>query len=278
MRINQCLQAARQRGRAALIPYITAGDPDLRVTEDILHALSEGGAEIIELGVPFSDPVADGPTLQAAAERALAAGTNLSGILEMVARVRQQGLETPIVLFSYFNPLYRLSRVRQQSLTATLREAKTAGIDGLLLVDVPVGSLADTDNDNPFAAAKAAQLERIGLCAPSLSAQRLKQLRALNPEAVYAIARLGITGAQQHLDADLIPRLQALQQRVQAPVMVGFGVSKAEHVAALENHVAGIVCGSALVAHLAAHAPAQQAEAAYGFMRGLRGLRHTQAV
>lgn len=258
--LRAVLMAAREKRQAALVPYLTAGDPHLGVTAELLHALSEGGADLIELGVPFSDPVADGPTLQAAAERALAQGVHLRGIFDMLSQARRDGLTTPVILFSYLNPLLQ----RHGRLEETFAEAKAAGCDGLLLVDVPLEAAVE-----PFAQARAAQLESISLCAPTTSAARRAQINALQPDAVYAIARLGITGAQQHLDPALGTYLEHLRQEFTAPLMVGFGVSTGEHVSQLREHVDGIVCGSALVGHLATVPDARKAEAAYAFMRAL---------
>lgn len=260
--LRATLMSAREKRRAALVPYLTAGDPHLGVTAELLHALSEGGADLIELGVPFSDPVADGPTLQAAAERALSQGTHLQGIFAMLSQARRAGLTTPVILFSYLNPLLQA----HTRLVDTFAEAKAAGCDGLLLVDVPLEASVE-----PFAQARAAQLECISLCAPTTSAARRAQINALQPDAVYAIARLGITGAQQDLDPALGAYLEQLRQEFTAPLMVGFGVSTGAHVAQLREHVDGIVCGSALVGHLTPVPDAQKAEAAYAFMRGLAG-------
>lgn len=265
MRISSLLEQALVKKKAALIPYITAGDPDLDTTREILHALSAGGADIIELGVPFSDPIADGPTLQAAAERALAQQTHLEGIFTLVQQARQEGLTTPLILFSYLNPLY--CKYPNAPLTQVFSEASAAGFNGLLMVDVPLEAARV-----PFENAHEAGLETLALCAPTTSIQRQATLNALNPDAVYAIARLGITGARQHLDTDLIPRLRRLQNQLCAPVMVGFGVSTPEQVAQLRPHVAGIVCGSALVQHIADAPVGKKAEAAYGFMQALAGL------
>jgi tryptophan synthase alpha chain len=270
MTIHKILNQALAQKKAALIPYITAGDPDLDTSREILHALSAGGADLIEVGVPFSDPIADGPTLQAAAERALAQHTHLAGIFAMVKQARQEGLTTPLILFSYLNPLYR--KYPQASLEKVFSEAREAGFNGLLLVDVPLEAAQE-----PFAAARRAGLETIALCAPTTSIQRQAVLNALTPDAVYAIARLGITGARQQLDADLIPRLQHLQHQLCAPVMVGFGVSTPEQVAQLRPHVGGIVCGSALVQVIAEAPPAQKAERAYAFMQSLKGEREASS-
>lgn len=266
MTIQKILNHALSQKKAALIPYITAGDPDLDTSREILHALSAGGADIIEVGVPFSDPIADGPTLQAAAERALAQHTHLAGIFAMVKQARKEGLTTPLILFSYLNPLYR--KYPEASLEKVLSEAHEAGFNGLLLVDVPLEAARV-----PFAEARRAGLETIALCAPTTSIQRLAVLNALSPDAVYAIARLGINGARQALDADLIPRLQLLHHQLCAPVMVGFGVSNSEQVAQLRPHVGGIVCGSALVQAIAEAAPGHKAERAYQFMKNLSGER-----
>ncbi len=245
--IRQTLETLRSQGRSALIPYLTAGVPDLTETPALLRALAEAGADIIELGVPFSDPVADGPVIQRASEHALSQGVTLPKILEMVAQVRADGLSTPIILFTYYNPVYRFG------LEAFAQQAKQAGISGVLVVDLL-----------PEAAVKYRQamqnagLETVFLVAPTTAPERLPGIDEASTGCVYYVSRTGVTGARSEMASNLREDLSALKSKLTSPLIVGFGISSPEHVANLAGAADGIVVGSALMAAVE-NQPAEQA-------------------
>ena len=234
-RIEATFARLRAAGGTALIPFITAGDPSLAISETLIHAMVEAGADIIELGVPFSDPMADGPTIQAASERALAAGTTLSGVLQMVARVRQH-TNVPIVLMGYFNPVFRYGAER------FARDAAAAGVDGVLLVDLPPEESAEIHG-----ALAAADLRLITLLAPTTPPQRLARLAATGEGYLYYVSMTGVTGSQAVDAAAIADAVTALRAQSPVPVAVGFGITTAADAAAIGRFADGVVVGSALV-------------------------------
>lgn len=234
--IDRVFQSCREEGRAAFIPFLMAGDPDLAATARLLAAAAAGGADLIELGVPFSDPIADGPVNQAAATRALAAGTRLSGILELVARNRDR-LGVPIVLFTYFNPLHA------RGVERFAEQAAASGVDGVLCVDLPPEEAADS-----FIPALGGQgVDTVFLLAPTSDRQRIARVAATSTGFVYYVSRTGVTGERRSLAADLAREVKRLRRRVRLPVAVGFGISTPEQVAAVGSIADGVVVGSALV-------------------------------
>lgn len=236
MTINAVLKKAREAGESAFIPFVMAGDPSLAETPGILRALQDAGADAAELGVPFSDPVADGETVQRAAERALASGATLRGVLEAMKRARDEGVTIPVCLFSYLNPVLRMGYAE------FARAAKEAGAQGALIVDLPPEEAGDY-----CAAMAAAGMETVFLCSPTTTEERLKLVDSHSTGFVYYVAREGVTGARAALPQQLEGRLAALGRMVSNPVAVGFGISTREHVQSLEGKAAGIVVGSALV-------------------------------
>ncbi|MCK4508157.1 MAG: tryptophan synthase subunit alpha [Desulfuromonadales bacterium] len=239
--ITATLNALKTRGEKALITFITAGDPDLATSEKIVHALVEAGADLIELGFPFSDPMADGPTIQASSERALAAGTTLAGILAMVERVRQH-TNTPIILMGYYNPIFSYGPER------FARDAAAAGIDGLLLVDLPPEEAGEFQ---PFL--RAAGVDLITLLAPTTDKQRMTRLAEAAEGFLYYVSMTGVTGSQQ-VDAESIRGVVAeLQETSRVPVAVGFGVTTPEAARNIAGFSDAVVVGSALVKIIATH-------------------------
>ena len=233
--ITATLSALKERGEKALITFVTAGDPDLATSEQIVHALIESGVDLIELGFPFSDPMADGPTIQLASERALKAGTTLRGVLDMVARVRQHS-NVPIVLMGYYNPIFCYGSER------FALEAAAAGVDGLLLVDLPP---EETEELHPFL--KNVGIDLITLLAPTTGAARSAQLAAQGEGFLYYVSMTGVTGSQQ-VDADAISSaVNELREQSLVPVAVGFGVSTPEDAKAVAKIADAVVVGSALV-------------------------------
>ena len=227
--------AWRAAGRTALIPYITAGYPDPDATDALLDALVRGGGDIIELGVPFSDPVADGPTIQRSSQRALEQGVTLSSTLDMLRRFRTRHA-TPVVLFSYLNPIVRYG------VAGFLRDAAAAGAQGVLLTDLPVG--ADDEMEAQF---EQSPLALIRLVAPTTPPARFAQIAARGQGFIYYIARLGVTGAGGIMRDELASEVAALRAATDVPIAVGFGVSTPAHAQRLAGVADGVIVGSALI-------------------------------
>lgn len=234
-RIAALFERLKQEHRKALITYITAGDPTPEHTAGLVRALERGGADLIELGVPFSDPIADGPVIQRAGERALRAGTNLRRVLEIAREIRA-GSEIPLLLFTYLNPVLRYGLERLAT------DAKAAGIDGILLTDVSVEEAGEFTRTM-----QAAGLDTVFLAAPTSSPRRLKLIAEYSSGFVYLVSRLGVTGEQQSVSATVAPLIEAMRAQTKLPLAVGFGVSRPEHVAELGRQAEGVVVGSALM-------------------------------
>ena len=248
-RIQSTFKALQVDGRKALIPFITAGDPHPDQTLPLMRALVAGGADIIELGVPFSDPMADGPTIQRASERALMQGMSLRGVLSLVARFRQENSTTPVVLMGYANPMeaYGIERFA--------KDAKAAGVDGVLVVDYPPEECAE------FAAMlKAEALDPIFLLAPTSTPSRYAQVAVLGSGYIYYVSLKGVTGAG-HLDFDEVTRrIPAIRAEVGMPVGVGFGIRDAATAAQIASVADAVVIGSRIIEEIE-NAPAGEAPA-----------------
>ncbi|MCL4819713.1 MAG: tryptophan synthase subunit alpha [Vicinamibacteria bacterium] len=247
-RIDERFAACRAAGRPAFVAYLTAGEPSPARTVAACLELERGGADVIELGVPFSDPIADGPVIQRASERALARGTTLAVVLDLVRQARAAGLTVPVVLFSYLNPLLRFG----------LRElpaaARAAGCDGALVTDLPpegAGQWID--------ACRAAELDTVFLAAPTSPPERLAAIADASRGFVYAVSRTGVTGEQVALSDDARPLVERLRAGGK-PVALGFGIATPEQVAAAGAVADGVVVGSALVRFLEEHPEGDLAE------------------
>lgn len=260
-RIDACFARLRASGRKALIPFITAGDPGLEATVPVMHALAAAGADVIELGVPFSDPMADGPTIQRSSERALARGAGLSYVLETVRAFRRDDATTPVVLMGYLNPV----EIRGTGRFA--EDAISAGVDGVLLVDLPPEEAEET-----LAIFEQAGLALILLASPTTADARLDKLAAMARGYLYYVSFAGVTGASERLDSDAASaRLRDLRSRSTVPVVAGFGIKDAASAAAMAKEADGVVVGSALVAALAeAGGPDAAAAVAKAFLEPLR--------
>ncbi len=248
--------------KPGLVAYLTAGDPDLAATRDIALAAIDNGADVIELGVPFSDPLADGPVIQRASERAVAKGVRLTDVLEVARQLRTARPACGLVLFSYLNPVVRMGM--KQFCAA----AKDAGVDGVLLTDMIV-----EEADEYLAEMKANELAPIFLAAPTSPDVRLQAIAGASQGFVYAISRVGITGTQQQVAGDaseLVNRLRKYTEPLGIPVAVGFGISNAEHVRAVALFADAAVIGSALVALIERTASAEAPAAVGRFIAGLR--------
>lgn len=235
-RIAGRFQQLKEQGRTALIPYVVAGDPGLDVTVELMHSLVAAGADIVELGVPFSDPMAEGPVIQLAHERALANGTTLKGVLALVAEFRQRDSDTPLVLMGYANPIERMGYDQFAS------SASQAGVDALITVDIPPeevecmkGSLEQADMDAIF------------LVAPTTPEDRIVSIAAQASGFIYYVALKGVTGAGNLDTEEVAQRLQAIRRHSELPVAVGFGIKDADSAAAVAAVAQGVVVGSALV-------------------------------
>ncbi len=237
-RIERRFEELAGRGELGLVAYITAGDPTLDASGRIVLALEQAGADIVELGVPFSDPIADGPTIQRASERALRSGTTLTGVLELVRRLRKSS-ELPLVLFSYFNP------VLQMGVEQFAAAAAEAGADGVLLTDLPAEEAGDV---RPALRAKG--LDTIFLAAPTSTPERLKLLAESSTGFLYLISRTGVTGTREQLPEDLPALLRRVRQFTTLPLAVGFGISQPGHVSVLGGLADAAVVGSALVSEI----------------------------
>lgn len=257
-RIAETFDTLRQQGRTALIPFVTAGDPSLEATYEVVLALAEAGADLIELGVPFSDPMADGPTIQASSQRALAAGTTLPGVLELVARLRQQ-TAVPIVLMGYYNPILHFGPER------FAEAAATAGVDGLLLVDLPPEEAAELQ---PFLQRQ--KIDLVTLLAPTTPTQRRLELAGKAEGYLYYVSMTGVTGTQVIDSAAIEAEVTALREKSRVPVAVGFGINTPEDAARIARFADGVIVGSALVKVMAAGDAAGVAERAAAFVRSLR--------
>ena len=239
-RLQRHFEAARQAGRRSLIVYLCGGDPDLASTERLVPALATAGADVIEIGVPFSDPLADGPTIQAASQRALAAGTTLAGLLDLVARLRRGGCEVPLVLMGYLNPIVRMG------VGAFVDRAVAAGVDGCIVPDLPLEEASPLGD-----AAAGKDLSLVLLAAPTTPPERLRRIGERTRGFLYFVSITGVTGARAALPVDLTARLDAVRTASQAPVAVGFGISAPEQARALAEHADAVVVGSALVTEIA---------------------------
>ena len=263
-RISPTFAALAAEGRKALIPFVTAGDPYPDATVEIMLAMAQAGADVIELGVPFSDPMADGPVIQKAAERALAQGIDLARVLEMVRGFRAKDDTTPVVLMGYANPIERYDIKRGQG--AFVRDAQAAGVDGVLVVDYPPEEV-----EGFSAALKAAGIDLIFLLAPTSTEARMASVGRLASGYVYYVSLKGVTGAG-HLDTDAVARaIPRIRQHVSIPVGVGFGIRDAATAQAVGLHADAVVIGSRLVQILEAQPRDKVSAAAGEFIAEIRG-------
>ncbi|MGH7457521.1 MAG: tryptophan synthase subunit alpha [Longimicrobiaceae bacterium] len=237
-RLSRAFEKCAGEGRAALVIYLTAGHPSPEVTPEVLEALAESGADVIELGVPFSDPLADGPVIQKSSFQAIQQGATPAWVLETLARFRERR-ETPVVLFTYLNPILRYQASR------FLEQAATAGADGVLVTDLPLG--ADPGLEESFAGHG---LDLIRLVAPTTPPERARMIAAATRGFLYYLARTGVTGAPTELSVRLAAEVNRLREASPAPVAVGFGIATPEQARAAARAADGVVVGSAVVERL----------------------------
>ena len=233
--IQKTFAANRAAGRGTLIIYLTAGDPDLDATVDIVATLAQSGADIVEVGIPYSDPLADGPTIQAASQRALEHGATVQGVFDCIAKIRQR-TQIPLVIMTCFNPILQYGPER------FAREAARVGVDGVLASDLP-----PSESDEWCATAAEHGLATVFLVAPTTPEQRIGEVVERTTGFVYAVSRPGVTGAREELPMDLTDSVARIRQATDLPVAVGFGISTPEQVAAVCRIADGTIVGSALV-------------------------------
>ncbi|MFZ9811491.1 MAG: tryptophan synthase subunit alpha [Burkholderiaceae bacterium] len=253
--------ALRAQGRRALIPYITAGDPSREAMIGLMHQLAAAGADVIELGVPFSDPMADGPVIQRSSERALARGVSLQDCIDWVAKFRQKDWDTPVVLMGYANPIERFGS------EAFTQAAAQAGVDGVLVVDYP-----PEECESFSQMLRAAGIDPIFLLAPTSSEKRIAQVARLGSGYLYYVSLKGVTGAGHLNTSDVQARVAQIRGFTDMPVGVGFGISDAQTAVAVGNHADAVVIGSALIRLMENSAQASQdpVVAASGFIQEVR--------
>jgi tryptophan synthase alpha chain len=237
-RIEDAFNSLKREGKKGFIPFITAGDPDLQTTEELLVVLSQSGATLIELGVPFSDPMADGPVIQRASERALKHGFGLQQVLDTAAGARKW-MDTPIILFSYYNPLL------QFGLKRIAKVAKDAGLDGVLVTDLTPEESGEFETE-----LREQGLDMIFLIAPTSTDERLRLVAQHASGFIYAVSRAGVTGARSTVSAEAERLVTRMRQFSSLPIAVGFGISNAEQVADVQRYADAVVVGSALVAEM----------------------------
>jgi tryptophan synthase alpha chain len=259
-RIADAFGRIRDSGKPGLVAYVTAGDPDLARTAEILVSLARNGADVLEVGIPFSDPLADGPVIQRASERALASGSTLRGALKMIREARS-AIAAPIVLFTYANPVLRMGE------EAFVADAADAGVDGVLVLDLPV------EEAGPFRQRLVgAALDPIFLLSPTTSDARIRTSADLGSGFLYVISRLGVTGARAQVAADAESLVGRIRAHTDLPLALGFGISTPEQVAEVGRWADAAVVGSALVNVIAEHGAAPDVAGRAGaYLRWLKG-------
>ena len=252
--------------KPALVAYVTCGDPDLTTTREIVLAAIEAGADVIELGVPFSDPVADGPVIQRASERALKHGTSLAQVLTLAAEIRERAQSTGLIVFSYLNPILRMGMEK------FCKVARAAGVDGVLVTDLPVEEAREY-----LQAMKEHDLSPIFLAAPTSPDERLKRIAEASRGFVYAVSRTGVTGQRQQLADDAKKLVKRLGRLTKLPIALGFGISNAEQFAEVGEFADAVVVGSAIVETIEKNR-GREAQAVEEFVRQLSGASGQPSV
>ncbi|WP_026840823.1 tryptophan synthase subunit alpha [Citrifermentans bremense] len=257
-RISDRFASLKERGEKALVTFVTAGDPDLATTEKVVLELERAGADLIELGVPFSDPMADGPTIQLSSDRALASGTTLPAILELVSRLREK-TQVPIVLMGYFNPIFAYGSERFAF------DAAQAGVDALLVVDLPPEEAAELKG-----ATDSCGLDLIFLLTPTSDASRVAMVARQGSGFIYYVSVTGVTGARSAVADDLAARVTEVRGALELPLVVGFGISTPEQAGEVARVADGVVVGSALVKYFEKYQGAELLEQLGGFVSALK--------
>ncbi len=259
-RLERAFADMKAQERTGLVAFISGGDPTLERSAEVIRAVDDGGADVIEIGVPFSDPLADGPEIQRSSERALRAGTTLRGVLDMVGDIRTT-VAAPLVLFSYANPVVRFG------VDAFAARAAEVGVDGVLLLDLPIEEAGPTRD-----VLVRHGLAPIFLLSPTTTPERIARADALGQGFLYAISRLGVTGVREQVATDAQELVARIRSHARLPLALGFGLSRPEHVQDVGRYADAAVVGSALVAQIAKHGDSPRlADEVRGFVRWLRG-------
>ncbi len=258
-RLERTFETLRRRGRSGLVTFTTAGDPDLPRSAEVLRALDRAGADVLEVGVPFSDPLADGPVIQRASERALRAGATLARVLDLVAAVRSD-ITAGIVLFTYANPIVRMG------MEPFVERAAAAGVDGVLVLDLPIEE-ADGFRDRTIEAG----IDPIFLLSPTTTDARIRRAAELGRGFLYGISRLGVTGARDAIATGAEVLVGRIRSATDLPIALGFGISRPEHVAEVGRWADAAVVGSALIEVIARAAPDRLPDDVERYVRWLRG-------
>lgn len=257
--VSSCFQSLRDRQECALIPFITAGDPDLATTATALKTLDAAGADLIELGVPYSDPLADGPVIQAAATRALARGVKLNEVIQMVAEISPQ-IKAPIILFTYYNPILN------QGIRHFLEQIAAAGVKGLVVPDLPL-----EEAEELLVPAAEIGIEVILLVAPTSSEERIRAIAAKSQGFIYLVSVTGVTGVRSGLESRVADILAQLRTVTDKPIAIGFGISEPAHAEQVRQWGAdGVIVGSAMVKRLAEGTPVEGLNSIASFCQSLK--------
>lgn len=252
--------------KPSLIAYVTCGDPDLATTREVILAAIDAGASVIELGVPFSDPLADGPVIQRASERALKNGVSLQDVLTLASEIREHSQSVGLVVFSYLNPILRMG------LAKFCQVARLAGVDGTLIIDLPI-----EESNDYLREARKNDLATIFLAAPTSTDQRLKLVAQVSTGFIYAISRTGVTGARQQMTSDAKTLVKRIRRFSKLPIAVGFGISTPEQFAAVGKYAEGAVVGSAIV-HAIEQNPGREAATVAEFVKQLSAVSRQPSV
>lgn len=234
-RIERIFQELKRRKKKAFIPFITAGDPSLKVTEELVLSFEQAGAHIIELGVPFSDPLADGPTIQASSQRALKKGINLTKILNTVARIRQKS-QVPIALMTYYNPVFKYGEDR------FMRDARRCGVDGVIIPDLP-----PEEAKGVIRSARKRGISTVFFLAPTTTQQRIKQIVKASTGFIYYVSLTGVTGSKKHFAAENAAKIRAAKKCTRTPICVGFGIATPTQAKTVSKMADGVIVGSAII-------------------------------
>lgn len=240
-RIDNKFTELKKKGKKAFIAFITAGDPDLETTVDLVRGFEKAGVDIVELGVPFSDPLADGPTIQAASQRALAKGTTIPKILTAVKEIRKFS-QMPIALMTYYNPVFHYGEVN------FIKDAKSAGVDGVIVPDLP-----PEEAKTLIAASRKADFSTVFFLSPTTTDSRIKKIVNASTGFIYYVSLTGVTGTQQGLPKDIIQRIKKVKRATSKPICVGFGVSTAQEVQSIGSVADGVIVGSAIIKEIEKH-------------------------
>ncbi len=235
-RIESCMSQLRENNRSGLFPFVTAGDPDLSFTKSLIKSLASSGADGIEIGVPFSDPLADGPTIQRASMRALEGGTNLKSVIKMISEIREDLKNLPLVIMTYYNPIVAMG------IDVFVKECSLAGVDAVIVPDLPPEEsmlLLKSMEEYP--------LELVFMLAPTSTEERISLVNKFGGGFIYYVAQMGVTGARESLDKDLNVSLEKINEEKKMPVLVGFGIKTPEQAAKVSQYAEGIIVGSALI-------------------------------